>query len=397
MPTQLSSTLVREIRAAVDAQRLVETAIRLVGAPSPTRSAGAVADELAAILREDGFDVQRPVADWPEAPAVVVRFDTGKPGRTLQFDGHLDTVHLPFVPPRVEAGVLYGSGASDMKGGIAAFVEALRALRATNSLPGGAILLTAHDHHEGPWGDRRQVHALLREGLVGDAVLLPEYLADRLPLGGRGMAIFEVQITREGEPMHEVLRPPGLPDVVKAGAELVVRLHQLHDRVRAVSAPYAGHDSAFVGRIQAGEIYNQAPTQCVINGTRRWVTPGQAAQVREEFEALVAQVAQTFGVETSVAFDVQGEAFQIDPAHEVVQAFQAAYTAVTGTALPYGDKPFVDDGNTFAGVGGIPALTHGPDAKGAHTLHEAVPVAELVRVAQVYALTAVGFCAGREG
>ncbi|MCL4861366.1 MAG: M20/M25/M40 family metallo-hydrolase, partial [Caldilineaceae bacterium] len=187
MQTQLSSTLVREIRAAVDAQRLVETAIRLVGAPSPTRSAGAVADELAALLREDGFNVQRPVADWPEAPAVVVRFDTGKPGRTLQFDGHLDTVHLPFVPPRVEEGVLYGSGASDMKGGIAAFVEALRALRATNSLPGGSILLTAHDHHEGPWGDRRQVHALLRAGLVGDAVLLPEYLADRLPLGGRGM------------------------------------------------------------------------------------------------------------------------------------------------------------------------------------------------------------------
>ena len=57
-----------------------------------------------------------------------------------------------------------------------------------------------------------------------------------------------------------------------------------------------------------------------------------------------------------------------------------------------GAKPFVDDGNTFISKGGIPALTHGPAATGAHTLNEQVPVAELVRLARVYALTAVNFC-----
>jgi acetylornithine deacetylase len=392
MSPVLSPTLVETIRRAVDPQRLVETAIRLVEIPSPTRNAGAVADRLAALLAEEGFTVQRPEADWPAAPAVVVRFDTGRPGRTLQFDGHLDTVHLPFVPPRVQDGILYGSGASDMKGGIAAAVEALRVLRATESLPGGAILLTAHDHHEGPWGDRRQVHAFLREGLVGDAVLLPEYLADRLPLAGRGMAIFDVQIRREGEPMHEVLRPPGLPDVVGTGAQLVMHLREVHERIKTTTAPYGGHDSTFVGRLQAGEIYNQAPTLCTVTGTRRWVTPGSAGQVRAEFETMLAELAQASGTQITTEFDLQGEAFQIDAHHPIVTAFQAAYTAITGAALPLGAKPFVDDGNTFAGVGGIPTLTHGPDAKGAHTVNEAVPVAELVRVAQVYALTAIGFC-----
>lgn len=384
--------IVERIRQAVNEQRLVDTAVQLVGIPSPTRSAGAVADCLATILREDGFTVERPVADWPAAPAVVVRFDTGKPGRTLQFDGHLDTVHLPFAPPRLEDGILYGSGASDMKGGIAAFVEALRALRDTNTLPGGAILLTAHDHHEGPWGDRRQVYAFLRQGLVGDAVLLPEYLADRLPLAGRGMMIFEARITRAGDPVHEVLRPAGLPDVVKTGAQLVTRLHELHERIKQTTAPYAGHDSTFIGRIQAGEIYNQSPTLCTVSGTRRWVTPGSAAAVRAEFEQLVAHLAEETGGQIELDLQVQGEAFSIDPAHPIVNAFQAAYSAVTGATLPFGSKPFVDDGNAYAGIGGIPALSHGPDAKGAHTLHEAVPVAELVRVAQVYALTAIGFC-----
>jgi acetylornithine deacetylase/succinyl-diaminopimelate desuccinylase-like protein len=390
----LSSATIQTIQRAINQQRLMETAIALVGVPSPTCSAGAVADRLAAILTDDGFTVERPVADWPEAPAVVVRFQSGKPGRTLQFDGHLDTVHLPFVPPRVEDGIFYGSGASDMKGGIAAFVEALRVLRETDSLPGGGILLTAHDHHEGPWGDRRQVYAFMRDGIVGDAVLLPEYLADRLPVAGRGMAIFEVRITRDGEPVHEVLRPAGIADVVKTGTTLVNRLYELGEQLKSVTAPYVGSDSTFVGRIQAGEIYNQSPTLCTVNGTRRWVTPGQGKAIQAEFEQVVQALARETNTQISVDYHIQGEAWQLDQTQPIVTAFQDAYSAITGAPLALGAKPFVDDGSSYITTGGIPAITHGPDAKGAHTLNEAVPVAELVRVAQVYALTAIGFCGG---
>lgn len=384
------------VRGAVDRARLLETAVALVEVPSPTRSAGDVADRLGDLLARDGFTVERPVADWPEAPAVAVRFDTGRPGRTLQFDGHLDTVHLPFVPPRVASGVLYGSGASDMKGGIAAFVEALRALREADALSAGGVLLTAHDHHEGPWGDRRQLRALIDTGYVGDAVLLPEYLADRLPLAGRGMGIFEVVVRREGEPVHEVLRAPDTPDVLGAGAELVCRLRELDGRLAENVDPHAGRDSVFVGQFASGEIYNQAPVECRLNGTRRWVTPGQAAEVEAGFRELVASVCSAAGAAVEVTYSVQGDAFRIAEDDPVLAAFQAAHAAVAGRPLPFGGKPFVDDGNTFAARAGIPALTHGPDAKGAHTLEEWVTVDELVRVAQVYALTAVGYCAGQE-
>ncbi|RIK49140.1 MAG: hypothetical protein DCC57_12870 [Chloroflexi bacterium] len=74
--------------------------------------------------------------------------------------------------------------------------------------------------------------------------------------------------------MHEVLRPPDLPDVLGTGAELVLRLRDLNRKVAATTRPYAGHDSVFVGSLQAGEIYNQAPTTCRLSGTRRWVMPG---------------------------------------------------------------------------------------------------------------------------
>ena len=381
-------------RSAVNRERLVETAMSLISVPSPTRSAGAVADRLAEILANDGFEVQRPVADWPEAPAVVVRLKSDRPGPTLQFDGHLDTVHLPFVPPRLEEDVLYGSGSSDMKGGIAAAVEALRALRETEALAGGGVLLTAHDHHEGPWGDRRQVRALVAEGFVGDAVMLPEYLADRLPLAGRGMAIFEVSFRRDGDPVHEVLRAPETPDVLAAGAELVCRLRNMNRSLAKTSDTWSGCDTVFVGLIESGEIYNQAPVACCVRGTRRWVTPGRTGAVEAGFRALVDELALASGTSASVDFQVQGDAFRVSREDAIVSAFQTAYTAVSGGELPFGGKPFVDDGNTYAALAGIPALTHGPDGKGAHTLSEAVEVDELVRVARVYAMTAVAYCGG---
>jgi acetylornithine deacetylase len=93
-PVNLEPQTIQRLRAAIRTDRLVQTAVALVEIPSPTRSARNVADCLAEILRGEGFEVQRPEAGWPESPAVVVHYSTGRVGRTLQFDGHLDTVHL---------------------------------------------------------------------------------------------------------------------------------------------------------------------------------------------------------------------------------------------------------------------------------------------------------------
>src|SRR5438128_6704992 len=113
---EFSPSLVDRLRRAVNRQRLVDTAVQLVSVPSPTGEAGAVCDRLARILANDGFKVERPDGGHSKAPAVVVRLESGRPGRTLQFNGHLDTVHLPFVPPEVNGDQVTGSGACDMKG-----------------------------------------------------------------------------------------------------------------------------------------------------------------------------------------------------------------------------------------------------------------------------------------
>ncbi len=392
--TAIDSLTIEKIKQAIAEKRIVETATKLVGIPSPTQSAGEVADALAEMLTQEGFTVERPVAGWPDAPAVVCRFDSGQPGPVLQFNGHLDTVHLPFVPPRVENGKLYGSGASDMKGGIAAMIEAMRVLRETKTLQRGGILVTAHDLHEAPWGDGHQIDELIQAGYVGDAVLLPEYLCDRLAVVGRGLAILEIDVKRSGVAVHEVLGGIEQPSVITAGAEVVRRFQDLDRELAKLTHPMGLRESLFVGQIHSGEIYNQSPIQLHISGTRRWLPGHDWNEVRRELEELLRSIEEETGNEIVCEYHFVRDAFEINPDHHVVRAFEQACRQVMGKSLPIGSKPFVDDGNTFSSRGGIPAITHGPDAKGPHTLNEEVPIAELVRIAEVYALTAIAFCNG---
>jgi acetylornithine deacetylase/succinyl-diaminopimelate desuccinylase-like protein len=389
----ITTDLSDRLRNAINRQRLVDTAVQLIAVPSRTGEAGAVSDKLADILTADGFHVERPAAAHPTAPAVVVRFNTDKPGRTLQFNGHLDTVHLPFIPPNVQDDRITGSGSSDMKSGIAAAVEALRALRDTGALPGGAILLTAHDLHETPWGDGHQLDQLIADGYVGNAVLLPEYLNECLPVIGRGGLTWKACVSRAGAPIHEVMRPAE-PSVIAAGAELVDRLNRLHQKVSAKSDPMAGSESVFIGQIHSGEIFNQYPQHCRLEGTRRWLPGTRKDDVIAELRGLFDGLANDTGTTISAEFHLMRDAFLLPQNDPFVAAFQRAYSATSGgQPLKVGAKPFCDDGNSFWAQARVPAITHGPRAGGAHTLNEWVSIDDLVRVAHLYAVAAVAYCA----
>ena len=389
---QVKPELIGRIQAAVRRERLLDTATRLVEVKSWTGEAGAVSDRLAEILTADGFTVLRPAAGHPVAPAVVTHFESGTPGRCLQFNGHLDTVHLPFIPPKVVDGKLTGSGSCDMKGGVAAMVEALRAIRDARVLHAGSILVTAHDLHEAPWGYGAQLDQLIREGIHGDAVLIPEPLCDRVPTVGRGSATWKIHVRRSGPPIHEVMRPIHEPNVIAAGADLVSRLMKLNDNLSRKSDPQAGQESLFIGQIHSGEIFNQYPQECWLEGTRRWLPETDPAAVESEFRDLIARFAADWRVEAIVEYNLIRNAFRLDLAHSFVASFRECYTAVSGKTIPLGPKPFVDDGNSFWRLANVPAITHGARAGGQHTTEEWVDLDDLARVAMVYAATAACFC-----
>src|SRR5438132_9105186 len=101
------------LRVAVQRRRLVDSATKLIAARSPTGAAQGAAACLAEMLSADGFLVERPEAGHAKAPAVVVRMHSNRPGRTLQFNGHLDVVHLPYVPAAIHGDQIVGSGSCD--------------------------------------------------------------------------------------------------------------------------------------------------------------------------------------------------------------------------------------------------------------------------------------------
>ncbi|RUL83957.1 M20 family metallopeptidase [Tautonia sociabilis] len=376
----------------IDRARLLAIAERLISVPSPTGNAGGALDALAEFLTGEGIAVERPQADHPKAPAVVARLSAGAAGKTLQFDGHLDTVHLPFVPFGREGETITGSGSCDMKGGTAAAVEAMLAARDSGVLGGGSILLTAHDLHEAPWGFGTQFDRLISDGVVGDAVLIPEPLSGHLPVAGRGQACWKVTIRRDGPPVHEVMRPEGAPRVIAVGAELIRRLGELDARVAAEVDPVAGRSSAFVGQVHAGELYNQDPPTCWIEGTRRWVPGKDRHAIEAEFRSLLDELAAETGTAIEAEYQLVRDAFALNLEAQAVADFRLAYESIAGSPLPTGPKPFVDDGNSVWALAGVPAITHGPRSGGQHTTGEWASVDDLVRVAHTYALTAALFC-----
>jgi succinyl-diaminopimelate desuccinylase len=87
------------------------------------------------------------------------------------------------------------------------------------------------------------------------------------------------------------------------------------------------------------------------------------------------------------------DAFRLDEGDALVSAFQSAHRTLSGKPLTTGPKPFCDDGNSFWGIRQLPAITHGPRAGGQHTLKEWMSIDDMLRVAHLYALTAVTYCA----
>src|SRR5262249_35698573 len=142
-------------------------------------------------------------------------------------------------------------------------------------------------------------------------------------------------------------------------------------------------------------IYNQYPQECLVEGTRRWLPGTQRDGVEREFRDVVEAVARETGTRVKVEFRFIRDAFRLDEKSTLVSSFQSAHQSLSGKPLPTGPKPFVDDGNSFWALRQVPAITHGPRAGGQHTVREWMSIDDMLRVVQLYALTAVTFCSAQ--
>jgi acetylornithine deacetylase/succinyl-diaminopimelate desuccinylase-like protein len=130
---------------------------------------------------------------------------------------------------------------------------------------------------------------------------------------------------------------------------------------------------------------------CWLEGTCRWLPGTPPTEVELDFRSLLNELANDTRTMVDVKWTFIRDAFRLEENASIVQSFQRAYQTISDKRLPSGPKPFVDDGNCFYAKN-IPAITHGPRAGGQHTVNEWVDIDDMVRVAHLYALTAVLYC-----
>jgi acetylornithine deacetylase/succinyl-diaminopimelate desuccinylase-like protein len=305
----------------------------------------------------------------------------------------LDTIHTEHSLPVARDGRVYGRGACDMKSGLAVMGELVRVLREAGVRLSGDVLLTAHGLHEAPWGLGESLRLLIDAGYVGDAVFCMEGHPHELPVVGKGLSIFEVDVLREGGPVHENSAPPGLPHPILAGNRLLQEMTAKNEAFAQQELPLGlGHESYFVGVFQSGDFYNRVPATCHIVGTRRYAPDGTFPAVEAEFQEITERVAG----ETGVTFDTriwrQRDGFRIDPEADVTRATRDAYETVTGEMLKLVGMKSVADSSIFVNEAEIPAMQYGPGLESAHADLEWVDVEDMVLVTKVCLLAALNYC-----
>jgi acetylornithine deacetylase/succinyl-diaminopimelate desuccinylase-like protein len=380
----------------VDAARLQRLTLELTRIRSYTGESREMAECYAQELRDAGLSVEI-YRDSPQAPCVVARLRGTGAGRTLTLNGHLDTVPLEHPVPYLADGRVYGRGAADMKGGLAAMAEAARLLAASGIRLTGDLLLIAHSLHEAPGGHGQDLTELVRRGIKGDAAIIAEVASDALPIVGLGQCMFEFTAERPGEPTHELLTPSGTPHPILAVIDLanLIRARQAELALQP-PLPFIGHESYFFGIVQGGDFYNRWPVTCRLVGTRRYGPDSTLAVARAELEELARRVEATTGARVSVEITPVRDGFRLTEEEPLVGMLRQAYATVTGRELPLTGIRMVGDAAIFTREGGIPALYHGPGGQGAHADLESVAVADLVRAARVYVRTAMEYL-GVEG
>ncbi len=368
----------------LDAIALTE-ALVAIDSRNPALVAGApgeaaVAARLAAILAGWGFAVSVDEVA-PGRPNVVARI--GPTGRTpLVLNGHLDVVgtegmiHEPFTPHRTD-GRLYGRGASDMKGGVAAMCVAAARAAARGALASEIIVTAVCDEEYRSIGTQ----ALIDGGLRATGAIVTEPTRLAVCPAHKGFAWFDVTV--HGRAAHGSRPDVGVDAIAHAGLLLAALVAHERGVLATRHHPLLGHASVHASTITGGTGWSTYPDQCRMQLERRTV-PGESADDAEaELEALCAGVARAHpAFRADIARHTVQPPNDVPADAEVVRALVAAAEA-TGRPAPVEGLSCWTDAALLT-TNGIPAVCFGPgDIARAHAAEEWVDEAEVQAAADI--------------
>ncbi len=415
----MSHAAIRSRLAAIDSATVVATAQRLIAAasPNPPGDTRAVANVAAEILRAAIPGVELALHDVGQGVVnLVARVRGNGPGRRIILNGHLDTYPvnqaLPWtVDPlggALRDGRLYGRGAADMKGGIAASIAALAALaEARDHWPGEAVLTLAGDEESmgvlgTQWLLENVPHASGDAAIIGDAGS-PFVLR----FGEKGF--LWLQVSAVGKPSHGAH--------VHLGVNAVDRLRRALDALCGLTslsfaAPAAVTDAIIaakpvsemlcgageadvlggitvnIGWIEGGTSMNLVPASAKAGVDIR--LPAGVTAARME-----AAIAEALGPMEGVAWEVlrRVEPSVTDPASRIVAVTAAAAREIIDNAPALNMRVGGSDARLFRRFG-VPTVVYGPTPFNMGGADENVLVEELEMVVRVHALASFDFLCG---
>lgn len=349
---------------------------------------GAAAMTLAATLEAWGLSVDVHDAA-PGRPNVVARAGRGA-GRSLLLNGHLDVVgvegmtHAPFAAD-VRDGRLYGRGAADMKGGLAA-MSAAAARAAQRGLVGEVIVAAVSDEEHLSAGTRE----LLRRGVRADAAIIGEPTGLAIMPAHKGFAWVEVQV--RGRAAHGSRYDIGV-DAILDGALVLDELARLErEELPTRRHPLLGRPSLHISTIEGGSGWSTYPDRCLIRVERRTI-PGEGAG--EPLAEVCTAIARARDGRPTLAADARLVLSQapsdVSPNAPIVGALSQAVLASGESVTIAGMSAWTDA--ALLNEAGIPAICFGPgDIAVAHAAEEWIDVAAIERAAAVLEELIIRWC-----
>jgi acetylornithine deacetylase len=322
--------------------------------------------------------------------SVVATLGGSAPGRSLMFNAHADTVDVAGMPEPFSGdlrdGRVYGRGAFDMKGGLAAMMGAVKALADAGSPHAGEVLLAAVADEE--------YASLGTEELVRhyrpDAAIVTEPTALDICVAHKGFAWFE--LTTRGRAAHGSRFDLGVDAVMRMG-RVLAGLEALERDVRGRAPhPLLGPPSLHAATIAGGSGLSTYAATCRLQIERRTV-PGESREaVTNEIRALLRrQVELDSSFEADLEVLLVRAPFEVSEDAAIVRALSDAATNVLGHAPAFvGQTPWMDA--ALLADAGAETVVMGATGAGAHAKEEWVDLASVHQLAQCLTETAIRYC-----
>ena len=311
----------------------------------------------------------------PGRPNLVAEVGSASAGPTLVLCAHIDTVAvtgmtIPPFEPRVSDGRVYGRGSYDMKGGAAAILCALAALR-QEEIPGRVMAALVMDEEYASLGAQDFVSRY-----PADACIVTEPSEERLVLAHKGFVWVEIAVS--GKAAHGSRFDLGVSAIGKIG-RIIVALERFDQEVlRKRSHPLTGPASLHCAQVEGGVGLSTYAERSVLKVERRTI-PGETP---EQVMAEIAAVIREAGEEADLVNLLSRPPLDCDRNSKIARSVREAAQAVQGAEPEEAGVAYWMDAAIFAAAG-IPTVDFGPAGAGAHEAVEWVDLGSVVRCAQV--------------